>query len=187
MRGGDGGGPSRLPPNLATINFNSEPMFCVAAMAVQLALRCAMEDGAAPLRGSYLDATDLLNEWQHVETAAALRGAAMQRSESIRTMRVLLAEGGTALTFLCVTAAMRPETLVPPPRIVPAKLRQRCDAPGCAEAEAMTGQFKKCARCQDRWYCSKACQVAHLTAGHKRECAAAAAASAASAGRTDAS
>jgi hypothetical protein len=148
-----------------------EPLFAVAAAAVQLALGCAMADGAAPLRGSYQHAENMIEEWQHVE-AVASSYAPMQNSASFRAIRTVLAEGGAAMAFLRATAATDPEEVQP--RFLEKKLRG-CDAPACAETEGMTGQFKKCASCARTWYCSKACQVAHWRAGHKRECGGAAA------------
>jgi hypothetical protein len=36
--------------------------------------------------------------------------------------------------------------------------------------EVLAAQFKKCSRCGAVRYCTRACQVAHWKAGHKREC-----------------
>lgn len=45
-----------------------------------------------------------------------------------------------------------------------------CAGPECGVEEGFRGLFKTCGRCGKLSFCSKACQVAHWRAGHKKEC-----------------
>lgn len=40
----------------------------------------------------------------------------------------------------------------------------------CVFCEAFGQEVNRCSRCQAQFYCSRACQVAHWKAGHKKEC-----------------
>jgi hypothetical protein len=152
-------------------------VFSFAADAVQLALQLAMQGGAQPLRGSWLHTSCLLEGWRLIQekNAASTHSEAIRTSASFRAMRATFAEGGAAAAFLRATAATRPA--MPQRRTTAEEPTLRCcDAPECTKAEHTAGDFKKCARCGAVRYCSKACQVLHWRAGHKRECCGAAAA-----------
>jgi hypothetical protein len=165
--------PLPLPETIsddATLNAAFQSQFRVAAEAVHLALRCAMEEDGAP--GSYGAARHahfIIHYWMKVQRGAA-RCAALRNSPSFASVRAMLTEGGAAMEFLRVAAAAFPAD-----DAARAPTLRRCAAPGCAEAEVSAGQFKKWARCGVTHYCCKTCQVAHWKAGHKRECGAGAA------------
>ena len=60
--------------------------------------------------------------------------------------------------------------------------RRTCAAPGCDATESWPGEFRSCSRCRAVAYCGEPCHLTHWRAGHKRECAALAAAEAKEAG-----
>ncbi len=100
---------------------------------------------------------------------------------------MLLADGGAVLTVLQEAArVVETEThkqelhkheqqqqlrLLASRRGGAAAPRRRCAAPECDKQETFSDEFKKCASCARVFYCSRACQVQHWRAGHKRECA----------------
>ncbi len=53
---------------------------------------------------------------------------------------------------------------------------QRCSAPMCinlsgdSEVGLLQQELKSCGRCRAAWYCSRDCQAAHWTEGHKKTC-----------------
>jgi hypothetical protein len=159
-----------------------QKFFAVAAHAVHLALRCAMQRAvggaasAALLPGSWVHAGVMLGAWQKVE-ACAQHSQVLRRSPSLCAVRATLTERGPAMSFLRATFGVTASEMAAwPPTAVhdPTSRLRRCAAPACAEAEQIAGQFKKCGRCGVVRYCSKACQAAHWKAGHKRECGGAA-------------
>jgi hypothetical protein len=102
----------------------------------------------------------------------------------------LLADGGAVLAVLRDAArAMETKThqlehqeqqlLQASRRRVAAAPRRHCAAEECGKQEDYPDEFKKCAACARVAYCSRACQVQHWRAVHKRECAAARSAAAA--------
>jgi hypothetical protein len=74
-------------------------------------------------------------------------------------------------------AARAREVLPPTGTASPLQRRSGGGPSACAACERERAPdeapFRKCGRCRTLFYCSTACQAAHWTAGHKRECTAA--------------
>ncbi|KAG0238078.1 hypothetical protein BGW42_007632 [Actinomortierella wolfii] len=45
-----------------------------------------------------------------------------------------------------------------------------CSMAGCENVETSKGEFKRCAGCRKKYYCSRACQVNDWKQGHKNKC-----------------